>query len=386
MCFRTTNHWNRGTIPKQDVSSELRRTELVSIGRRRHGLSTTLRGLSRRGRVLFGTDDTASGHHKDAKAILRERRGQHEYGVDRWSAATGRGLGNRVSADGSGCFRGRRARARTHRYQGRLVRASRRHFDLGRSLWAERRFESSYRGTSADGSRVFFATDEQLEPDDTDTKADLYERAGGITTLVSIGSAGGNGALDSSYRGASADGTRVFFGTDERMHASDRDAKADLYERAGGVTTLVYRFGRHRRSTPVLQACRQMDPRFFDTLDAGAYRHHTSLTLRDTVGPVFPRRQIKTTWRLLLASHDLFTARSDAARACMRGRRVEVQKVGRGRDRTVATARTTENGNWRAAGVKDATGSFRAVLTEEVRKIGDSGAICGPGKSRTIRP
>jgi Tol biopolymer transport system component len=91
---------------------------------------------------------------------------------------------------------------------------------------------------SADGSRVFFDTDEQLVAADTDANYDVYERHGGTTTLVSTGSTGGNGAFDVFFAAASADGTRVFFETDEQLTAADTDATFDVYERAGGTTTL----------------------------------------------------------------------------------------------------------------------------------------------------
>ena len=39
---------------------------------------------------------------------------------------------------------------------------------------------------SADGSRAFFWTNEQLTSDDNNTVSDVYERSGGTTTLVSV--------------------------------------------------------------------------------------------------------------------------------------------------------------------------------------------------------
>ena len=43
------------------------------------------------------------------------------------------------------------------------------------------------------GTHVFFTTREALVGSDTDSSLDVYERAGGTTTLVSTGPSGGNG-------------------------------------------------------------------------------------------------------------------------------------------------------------------------------------------------
>src|SRR5438093_460461 len=92
---------------------------------------------------------------------------------------------------------------------------------------------------SQDGSRIFFETTQKLTADDTDTnRLDLYERAGGVTTLISKPT----GVADpdtggSSIRGASQDGSRVFFGTTQKLTADDNDSgRLDIYERSGGVT------------------------------------------------------------------------------------------------------------------------------------------------------
>ena len=94
-------------------------------------------------------------------------------------------------------------------------------------------------GASADGARVFFRTVEPLVSADTDATEDVYERSGGQTTLVSTGATGGNGAFGAFFEGASADGTRVFFATEESLVSADTDAAEDVYERSGGQTTLV---------------------------------------------------------------------------------------------------------------------------------------------------
>ena len=97
-------------------------------------------------------------------------------------------------------------------------------------------------GSSADGSRVFLQTTQKLTPDDTDTgRSDVYERAGGVTTLVSQPTGVGDpDTAQAAFSGASADGSRVFFETAQKLTADDGDTGwVDVYERAGAVTTLV---------------------------------------------------------------------------------------------------------------------------------------------------
>jgi hypothetical protein len=108
---------------------------------------------------------------------------------------------------------------------------------------------ANYAGASADGSTVFFTTEQKLVPGDTDSRRDVYERffdseAGiesYITREVSTGPTGGNDAYDVAYNGASEDGTKVFFSTDESLVAEDTDRSADVYVRdlTTGVTSLV---------------------------------------------------------------------------------------------------------------------------------------------------
>ena len=100
-------------------------------------------------------------------------------------------------------------------------------------------FDVRFGGASEDGERVFFATREQHTAGDTDDYRDIYQRLGGVTTLISTGPSGGNGTFDPSFAGLSADGTRVFFETAEKLVAADTDANTDVYERAGGTTSLL---------------------------------------------------------------------------------------------------------------------------------------------------
>jgi hypothetical protein len=86
---------------------------------------------------------------------------------------------------------------------------------------------------------VFFTVTESLVSADTDGATDIYERAGGTTTLISTGPANSSAALP-TFAAASAGGSRVFFSTKESLVSTDTDAGAsDVYERSGGTTTLI---------------------------------------------------------------------------------------------------------------------------------------------------
>jgi hypothetical protein len=98
---------------------------------------------------------------------------------------------------------------------------------------------AGFEGTSADGARVFFSTEEQLVAADTDGSIDIYERSAGATRLVSAGQINGNGAFGVWFDACSADGSRVFFSTQEQLVAADTDGSFDIYERSAGATRLV---------------------------------------------------------------------------------------------------------------------------------------------------
>ncbi len=98
---------------------------------------------------------------------------------------------------------------------------------------------ATFSGASSDGSKVFFTTAEQLVSADTDSSQDVYERSGGTTTRVSAGEINGNGGIAVTFSGASSDGSKVFFSTAEQLVSADTDSAADVYERASGTTKLV---------------------------------------------------------------------------------------------------------------------------------------------------
>ncbi len=89
---------------------------------------------------------------------------------------------------------------------------------------------------SADGTRVFFGTDEALPgTGDTDSGFDVYERADGVLRLVS----GGTSNSGSFFGGATADGARVWFTSSDPLVPADTDTASDLYERQGSTLTLL---------------------------------------------------------------------------------------------------------------------------------------------------
>jgi Tol biopolymer transport system component len=97
----------------------------------------------------------------------------------------------------------------------------------------------AFAGVSADGSRVFFETNERIDTGDTDKSSDVYEWHAGTVNLVSTGPAGGNGPANATFEASAAGGSAVFFESSEQLVAADTDSAVDVYERSGGETTLV---------------------------------------------------------------------------------------------------------------------------------------------------
>ena len=97
--------------------------------------------------------------------------------------------------------------------------------------------EPANSGISADGSHVFFETNERISAPDSDQSQDVYGWSAGAASLVSLGPTGGNGVANALFEGSSADGSAVFFATGEQLVATDTDAVQDVYVRSGGTTT-----------------------------------------------------------------------------------------------------------------------------------------------------
>ena len=96
-------------------------------------------------------------------------------------------------------------------------------------------YDAFFDGASVDGSIAWLHTDEVLVGGDSDTANDVYERVGAAITLVS----GGNADTGAFWAGSSENGSRVFFDTQEPLVGQDSDASTDIYERAAGSTTLI---------------------------------------------------------------------------------------------------------------------------------------------------
>jgi hypothetical protein len=93
---------------------------------------------------------------------------------------------------------------------------------------------------SADAGRVLFRTSEPLVPEDSDTHADVYERQGAVTRLISGGPlAGGPDSADAVVLTGARDGSRWLFATSEPLTADDTDTHLDYYEHSDGELALV---------------------------------------------------------------------------------------------------------------------------------------------------
>lgn len=106
---------------------------------------------------------------------------------------------------------------------------------------ADARFE----GAAANGTVALFSTTDKLVPGDTDSFRDVYERSfdsgvgAHVTREVSTGPTGGNDAYTVNYQGASIDGRKVFFSTQEPLAVADTDRSVDVYRREPTTGTVL---------------------------------------------------------------------------------------------------------------------------------------------------
>jgi Tol biopolymer transport system component len=97
----------------------------------------------------------------------------------------------------------------------------------------------SFRHVTPDGSKVFLQTAKPLTATDTDLAIDVYERSPEGLTLISTGPANSNGPELARFQAALPDGSHVVFSTTAALTPDDSDTAVDLYDRAGGTTSLI---------------------------------------------------------------------------------------------------------------------------------------------------
>jgi hypothetical protein len=90
---------------------------------------------------------------------------------------------------------------------------------------------SHHGGISGDAAHVFFESQEQLVPADTNNDPDLYERdlTTNTTSLLSIGSTGISGTSPFGFGASTFDGSRVFFVSPNRLVPADTNNAPDVY-------------------------------------------------------------------------------------------------------------------------------------------------------------
>ena len=98
-------------------------------------------------------------------------------------------------------------------------------------------FDAGFEGSSKDGTRVFFVTDEKLDAGDRRGQPGRHLRAVSAPTVTKISP--GNAAWNARFQLASDDGSVVLFDTSEKLHVSDDDDTRDVYRVIGGTPTLI---------------------------------------------------------------------------------------------------------------------------------------------------
>ena len=100
---------------------------------------------------------------------------------------------------------------------------------------------AGFAAASADGATVFYTTTEGLVGGDTNNATDVYRWTGGSPALVTSGTCTQGSACGSSFNSATADGSSVLFTTTEKLGAGDTDSSADIYSASvpGWAPTLV---------------------------------------------------------------------------------------------------------------------------------------------------
>jgi hypothetical protein len=130
-------------------------------------------------------------------------------------------------------------------------------------------------GASADGSTVVTRSWLRLTADDTDDYDDLFASRDGVLRRITTGPAGGNGPNGmpcwssaphcGGFRHISEDGSRILFVTMEKLVAADVDDQYDLYQWAGGVTTLLSPGGATQEEASFVDAALDGSIVYFET-------------------------------------------------------------------------------------------------------------------------
>ena len=102
-------------------------------------------------------------------------------------------------------------------------------------------FSAEFVRASADGSRVYFETREKLLPADTDDSTDVYLRTTAGVVLLTDDPTGPDANMEAHLLDLTPDGSRLWFETRESLAATDTDANSDVYERdpSGALTHIT---------------------------------------------------------------------------------------------------------------------------------------------------
>lgn len=92
-------------------------------------------------------------------------------------------------------------------------------------------FELNTTRNLADNGRLFFDSADDLVPQDTNGRTDVYEYADGAPALISTGTS----RYDAHFQDASSSGDDVFFSTRAQLVPQDSDDLVDLYDATVGV-------------------------------------------------------------------------------------------------------------------------------------------------------
>lgn len=102
--------------------------------------------------------------------------------------------------------------------------------------------DAFWAANSADGSTLVFTTAQQMSDSDSDDTLDIWSGTdGAAAALVSAPGAGApaDSDQDAYFKFASADASRIFWESDQQMTAGDSNSATDVFATAGGVTRLV---------------------------------------------------------------------------------------------------------------------------------------------------